>query len=201
MSDTELAAIASSWLIALLFMAWGIAEATIQPIVPDVGLGLLALATPAALGVPLAAAIAGGAVGAVLLAILRERRPGSVDRILSLQPGLGAAGMEDARRRLRRRGWAAFAQVGPGLPLKAYVVAYVAEPPRAAVPTLAGLAAMNRFTRIVPVVAAFAVVGALARPLELDAAPVALAYVIGWTGFYAAFWWVRRARGRPWEPL
>ena len=201
MSDPELAAFASSEWIALLFFAWGIAEATVQPIVPDVGLGFLALATPATLSLPLAAAIAGGVVGALVLAILRDRRPDIVDRILALQPGLGAAGMEDARGRLSKRGWAAFAQVGPGLPLKAYVVAYLMEHPRAGLATVATLAAVNRFTRIVPVVAAFAVVGALARPLDLDAAPVVLVYVIGWTAFYVAYWWVRRARGRPWEPL
>jgi hypothetical protein len=200
-SDPELAALASSWWIALLFFAWGLAEATVQPIVPDVGLGFLALATPAALGLPLAAAITGGVVGAILLAILRERRPDIVDRILALQPGLGAAGMHEARQRLTKRGSAAFAQIGPGLPLKAYVVAYLMDHPRAGLATLARLAAINRFTRIVPVVATFAVVGALARPLELDPAPVALVYVIGWMVFYAAFWWVRRARGRPWEPL
>ena len=201
MSDSELAVLASSWWIAVLFFAWGIAEATVQPIVPDVGLGILALATPAALGLPLAAAMAGGVLGAVLLAELRRRRPGVVDRVLSLQPGLGAAGMDEARRRLRERGRAAFAQVGPGLPLKAYVVAYMRDDRRAAVGTIAGLAAVNRFTRIVPVVAAFAVAGVLARPLEVDRLAVAIVYLSGWAIFYAAFWWVRRPRGRPWEPL
>ena len=201
MSDPELAALASSWWVALLFFAWGVAEATVQPIVPDVGLGFLALATPAALGVPLGAAVAGGVVGAVLLAVLHGRRKDIVGRILSLQPDLGTAGMYDARQRLSRRGWAAFAQVGPGLPLKAYVVTYLADHPGTGPATIAGLAAINRFTRIVPVVAAFAVVGLLGRPLELDAVPVAIAYLIGWTVFYATFWWVRRPRERPWEPL
>ena len=201
MSDPQLAALASSWWVALLFFAWGVAEATIQPIVPDVGLGFLALATPAALGMPLAAAIVGGVTGAVLLAILHERRRDAVDRIMSLQPGLGARGMDDARDRRRRRGWAAFAQVGPGLPLKAYVVAYLGDHPDAGLPGIAGLAAVNRFTRIVPVVAAFAVIGALARPLDLDAVPVGTAYAFGWTVFYAAYWWIRRPRGEPWKLL
>ena len=201
MSDPELAALASNWWVAVLFFLWGVAEATVEPIVPDIGLGFLALSTPATLGLPLAAAIAGGVAGAVLLAVLRGGRPDLVDRILSLQPGLGTAGMHDARQRLSRRGWAAFAQVGPGLPLKAFVVAYCADHPRAGLATIASLAAINRFMRIVPVVAAFAVVGVLARPLDLDAVPVAIGYLIGWTVFYAAFWWVRRPRGRPWEPL
>ena len=201
MSDPALAALASSWWIVLLVFAWGIAEATVQPIVPDVGLGFLAIATPAALGLPLAAAIAGGVVGGVALAVCYERRRDIVDRVLSVQPGLGSAGMEEARQRLSRRRWAAFAQVGPGLPLKAFVVAYLQDRPNAGIATVAGLAAVNRFPRIVPVGAAFAVVGVAAQPLELDAAPVAFAYAVGWTVFYAAFWWIRRPRGRPWEPL
>jgi hypothetical protein len=200
-SDPDVAALAASWWIALLFFAWGVSEATVQPIVPDVGLGFLALATPAALGAPLAAAITGGVAGALVLATLRRQRPGLVDRILSLQPGLGSAGMDDARHSLSKRGWAAFAQVGPGLPLKAYVTAYLVDRPQAGLAAIAGLAMVNRFTRIVPVVAAFAVVGALARPLEVDPVPVVIMYLIGWTLFYAAFWWIRRPRGRPWEPL
>lgn len=201
MSDPELAALASSWWIALLFFAWAIAEATVQPIVPDVGLGFLALATPAALGLPLAAAITGGVIGALLLVTARRQRPGLVDQILSLQPGLGTAGMEEARGRLSKRGWVGFAQVGPGLPLKAFVLAYLRDHPQAGMATIAGLAFVNRCTRIIPIVAAFAVVGAVARPLEVDPLPAAIVYLIGWAIFYAVFWWVRRPRGRPWEPL
>ena len=88
MSDPALAALASSWWIVLLVFAWGIAEATVQPIVPDVGLGFLAIATPAALGLPLAAAIAGGVVGAVALAVCYERRRDIVVREAELRRGL-----------------------------------------------------------------------------------------------------------------
>jgi len=49
--------------------------------------------------------------------------------------------------------------------------------------------------------AAFAVAGVLARPLEVDRLAVAIVYLSGWVIFYAAFWWVRRPRGRRWEPL
>jgi len=35
----------------------------------------------------------------------------------------------------------------------------------------------------------------------VDRFAVAMVYLSGWTIFYAAFWWVRRPRGRPWEPL
>jgi hypothetical protein len=200
-SDPALAALASSWWIALLFLIWGVAEATAAPIVPDVGLGFLALATPAALGLPLAAAIAGGVVGALVLAVLCARRPKAVERLLQLQPGLGAAGMEEASRRIATRGGVGFAQVGPGLPLKAYVVAFLRDRPDTSMATIAGLSLLNRFTRIGPVVAAFAVLGTLARPLDLDVGLVAVVYLLGWTVFYATFWWLRRSRGRRWQPL
>ena len=188
----ELAALAVNPWVALLFFAWGLAEATAAPIVPDVGLGFLALATPAALGLPLAAAITGGVAGTLVLVVLCRRRPETVDRMLAVQPGLGAAGMDEASRRIATRGGTAFAQVGPGLPLKAYVVAYLRDRPDTSVASIARLALVNRLTRIMPVVAAFAVLGALARPLDLDIALVAVVYVLGWSIFYAAFWWLRR---------
>ena len=201
MTDPGLAALAQDPRIWLLFFAWGFAEAVLIPIVPDVGLGVLALATPAVLGWPLLSAVAGGVAGAVALAALRARNPGAVDRILALQPGLGSAGMDEARRRLAVGGPVAFAQVGPGLPLKAYVVAYVHDRPSARIVTVGLLSLLNRATRMVPVVAAFALLGILARPLEPASGPVLAAYVVGWVLFYAAFWWVRRPRDRPYRHL
>jgi hypothetical protein len=195
-TDPGLAALAADPRIALLFLAWGFAEATAVPIVPDVGLGFLALATPTALGLPLAGAIAGGVLGALALVVLCRRRPDVIDRILAFQPGLGASGLADTHARIAKRGGSAFGQVGPGLPLKAYVVAYVGDRPGTGFVEIAGLALLNRLTRIVPVVAAFALLGYLARPLDLRAAPVALIYALGWVLFYAAFWWVRRPRDR-----
>ena len=201
MSDPDLAALAMDPRIALLFLVWGFAEAIAAPIVPDVGLGFLALATPAALGLPLASAIAGGILGAVALVVLRHRRSDIVDRIIALQPGLGATGMAEPRARIAKRGGSAFGQVGPGLPLKAYVVAYLHDRPGTGFVEIAGLAFLNRLTRVVPIVAAFALLGYVARPLDLQAGPVAFVYAFGWVLFYAAFWWVRRPGDRPYERL
>jgi hypothetical protein len=109
--------------------------------------------------------------------------------------------MADPRVRIAKRGGSAIGQVGPGLPLKAYVVAYLHDRPGTGFVEIAGLAFLNRLTRIVPIVAAFALVGYLARPLDLRAGPVALVYALGWVLFYAAFWWVRRPGDRPYEHL
>jgi hypothetical protein len=196
MNDVAVAALVLEPWVALLFLAWGIAEATAQPIVPDAGLGFLALATPLALGWPMVSAIAGGVVGAILLVGLARRAPDLVERMLRAQPGLGRDGRADARARVARRGWRAFAQIGPGLPLKAYIVTWL-EAHDNGLPTLVGLALVNRLTRIVPVVAAFAMVGIVARPLQIPIAIVLVAYVGGWIGFYAAFWSRRRSPRQP----
>jgi hypothetical protein len=191
-NDPTLAGLVGEPFVLLLFFAWGLVEATIGPIVPDVGLGLLALATPAALGAPLLAAIGGGVLGALILAAVRRRRPALADGILAAQPGLGQAGMASARQRIETRpAPIAFAQVGPGLPLKAYVVAHVDARPRSSPGKLAALAVLNRLTRIVPVVGAFALVGVIARPLDVPTAPAVGLYLLGWSAFYAAYWWAR----------
>ena len=78
MTDAELVAWTTEPAVLAILLIWGLGEAVVLPIVPDVLLGLMALATPAALGLPLAAAIVGAIVGAVVLAELRRRRPGLV---------------------------------------------------------------------------------------------------------------------------
>lgn len=193
MTDAGLVAWAADPTILAILLLWGFGEAVALPIVPDVLLGLLALATPAALGLPVVAAITGGVLGAIVLAQLRRRRRPVVDRILDLQPGLGRQGMADAYRRVEDHGAArAFAQVGPGLPLKAYVVALVDARPSFGGRRLVGLALLNRVTRIVPVVATFAVVGHLGRSVGMSPSAALPAYVAGWTVFYLAFWWSRQ---------
>ncbi|HSK53490.1 MAG TPA: hypothetical protein VLA44_12090, partial [Clostridia bacterium] len=173
----------------MLFFAWGFAEGTVAPVVPDVGLGLLALATPAALAGPLIAAVCGGVAGGLLLALVARARPAVVRRIVVAQPGLGAAGLAATHRRLERLGAVrGFGQVGPGAPLKAYVAALLEQRPSAALSTVTALAMLNRATRLGPVVAAFAILGAVLRPLELATAPLVVAYCLGWAAFLAVFW-------------
>jgi hypothetical protein len=192
-TDPAVAALAASPVVLVLLFAWGVGEAVALPVVPDVLLGWLALATPAALGVPTAAAIAGGVAGAVILAGLRRTRPSLVEVILRAQPGLGERGMVEARERLIRLGAGrGFAQVGPGLALKAYVAALVGLAPQTGVVAVARFALVNRVTRIVPVVAAFAALGLAAAPLGVPTGAAAGGYAAGWTLFYAVFWWRRR---------
>ena len=194
MTDAVLVAWTADPVIFAVLFLWGFGEAVALPVVPDVLLGLLALATPAALGAPLAAAVMGGVIGALALAELGRRRRPLVDRILAAQPGLGTRGMAAARRRILDAGAIrGFAQLGPGLPLKAYVVSLVDREPNVAAGRLIGLALLNRVTRIVPVVAAFAVVGHVARSAGASPSAALPAYLAGWTVFYLGYWWSRRA--------
>jgi hypothetical protein len=192
-TDRLLVAWTSDPAILAVLLLWGFGEAVALPVVPDVLLGLLALATPAALGAPVAAAISGGVLGALVLAELRRRHRPLIDRILAAQPGLGG-GLASAHRRITEVGAVrGFAQIGPGLPLKAYIVSLVDAEPTVAAGRLIGLALLNRVTRIVPVVAAFAIVGHVARSTGASPSAALPAYVVGWAVFYLGYWWSRRS--------
>ena len=194
MNEPAATVLATAPVVLALLAAWAVGEAIALPIVPDVGVGILALGTPAALGWPLAAVIAGGVAGALVFARLRTSRPASVRRLLAAQPGLGPHGLASARDRVRRVGSRrAFAQLGPGLPLKAWIDAQLDLHPSTGARELATLALINRLTRIVPVVAAFTAIGLVVRPPGLPASLVMSVYVAGWVAFYGVFWWSRRA--------
>jgi membrane protein YqaA with SNARE-associated domain len=191
-TDGQIAAWSAEPAVIALLLLWGIGEAIALPIVPDVLLGLMALASPAALGAPLAAAIIGGVLGAIALRALLRVRPSLVRRILDVQPGIGTQGMAEARRRIEAGAIQAFAQIGPGLPLKAYVATLLQIDPASGHARVATLALVNRISRLLPVVAAFALVGLAGRAAGLSPAALVPAYAVGWTAFYLVFWWIRR---------
>ncbi len=189
------ASLAAAPLIVLLLVAWGAGEAIVLPIVPDVLIGLLVLAAPGQLGVLLGAAVLGGAVGATVDWWLLRRRPGLVDRMLAVQPALGQPGLDEAAERIRRHGLlVGFAQVGPGLPLKAYLHGLATMAPGSPTPRVVGLAVVNRLARRGPVAIAFA----LLHPLAVGMPPmlIGLVWIAGWTAFYLAYWVARDPRRR-----
>ena len=130
---------------------------------------------------PLAGAIAGGVVGA--LALVDPAPPTARRRRADPRAPAGAGRGRDGGRpgadreaRLAPRSprWVRDCRSRPTLwPAWRTIRARVGRrSPR--------LALLNRLTRIVPVVAAFAVVGVLVRPLDVPAGLVALVYAIGW---------------------
>jgi len=189
------AAVAESpWVLVVLF-AWGAGEALVLPVVPDVLIGILALAAPERAPVLLGAAILGGVLGALLAWRMDTTRPATAERVLRLQPGLGRRGLAEDESRLRQHGLlAGFAQIGPGLPLKAYLHALAAVAPRLPARLVAGLALVNRLTRLVPVTVVFAALHPIAASSGWSAGTLAAVYVAGWVGFYAAYWIARDPR-------
>jgi membrane protein YqaA with SNARE-associated domain len=184
-----IAAIARSVEVLLVLVGWGIAEAVLLPIVPDVLIGILVLAAPDRAPILLGAAAAGGIAGALLDWWLVRRRPVLVARVLAAQPALGPAGIEAATHRLRELGRVrGFAQVGPGLPLKAYLRALDDVAPASTGGEVAMLALVNRLVRLGPVTIGFALLNPVETAVRRPAWLVAALYVIGWSLFYPVYW-------------
>jgi membrane protein YqaA with SNARE-associated domain len=187
------ATLAATPLVLLLLVAWGVGEAVVLPIVPDVLIGLLVLAAPGQTAPLLGAAVAGGVGGALIDWWLLRRHPALVARILMTQPALGRPGLDAAEQRLRDRGLGVgFSQVGPGLPLKAYLHALGAVAPDSGVRRVAALTFVNRVARLGPPALVFAAL----HPLAVGWPPLALAvaWTGGWTTFYLAYWIARDPR-------
>jgi len=164
--------------------AWAAAEAIVLPVVPDVGLGLLALAAPRHAWRLLAAVVGGAVLGSVVLALLAVQSPDPVRAMLLGIPGIDAAVLADARADLAGGGIVGFAQVGPGVPLKVYTAEWVGLGG-----DLGGVVAgavLNRLTRVGPAVVVAVVLGWFFGPWIRRHSAITL-------GVYAAFWIVMYA--------
>jgi membrane protein YqaA with SNARE-associated domain len=175
--------------ILVVLAAWGYGEAILLPVVPDVLIGILALAAPELVWILVTAAAGGGVLGALTAWRLLLRRPQVMARILMAQPGLGQPGLDEAAERLRRRGAVgAFSQIGPGLPLKALLHALAAATPDRPAREVAGLSFVNRLVRLGPVALVFAALHPVAAASGWSPLVLASVYVAAWAVFYAAYW-------------
>ena len=165
---------------------WATAEAILLPIVPDVGLGLLALAAPRR-GVPLFAVVLIGAIaGTLVMAAFALQAPGAARAALLALPGIDPAMLAGTERTLARDGVIGFAQIGPGAPLKAYTVEWLGRGGDVA-SLLVGVV-LNRVTRIGPVLVVAAVIGRVAGPwLRRHSRIAVIAYAVLWLVFYLVY--------------
>jgi hypothetical protein len=171
---------------ALLVGAWAFAEAIVLPIVPDVALGLLALAAPRRAASLFAAALAGALAGSLVLAWMTVTAPAQVDAMLRAIPAIDGDTIANVAQELDDEGVAAFVQLGPGPPLKVYTAQWV-ETGGGAIGAIGVV--LNRITRVGPVVLVAAVAGWVLGPwLRRHDRPVVGVYVLAWTFFYAAYW-------------
>ena len=167
--------------------AWAFGEAIVLPVVPDVALALLALASPRRAGALFGAVLVGAISGSILLAAAASAAPVSVDAMLLAIPGVDADTIATVDARLAADGVLGFAQVGPGPPLKVYTVEWVEA--GGSWPGLILGVVVNRVTRIGPIVLVASLAGRLFPGwLRRHERLVVPAYGVAWTVFYAAYW-------------
>jgi membrane protein YqaA with SNARE-associated domain len=190
---------AASATAGLLLAVWAMGEAIVLPVVPDVLLGILVLAAPAQSPMLFAITVAAAVAGALVLWALLRHRPGLARRLIEAQPALGESGLREASDRLARRGpLRGFAQLGAGLPLKAYLAALARLAPATGYGPVAAYALVNRVARIGPPTVAFALAAPLVAQLGagVDPALFGAVYFLGWGLFYAGYWRWRDPRRR-----
>ena len=108
----------------LAVLLWAVSEATVQPVIPDFALGLLALGTRRRLPRLLAAALAGMALGGVVTLIAAEVAPAAATAVLLHLPFVHAAGLPEVDAYLRTHGVARgfLHQPWSGIPFKVWAV-------------------------------------------------------------------------------
>jgi membrane protein YqaA with SNARE-associated domain len=182
----RLAGVAADRRGVVLVGLWAFAEAIALPVVPDIALGLLALAAPRqALRLFLVALVAALAGTAVLYA-LAVVAPDAVYAVLTSLPGIDATTIDAARQTVASGSPTAIAGFGPGTPLKVYTFAWAAGP--ATPVALAVGVVLNRVTRVAPVVLVLALLGRLAPSfLRRHERAVLATYAAAWIVVYALY--------------
>ncbi len=173
---------------ALATMAiWGAAEAVALPVVPDVGLCLLALAAPRHAARLFAAVLVGAVAGTLILASVTTVAPDAVRAMLLALPGIDGAMIAESNGQLQRGGVLGFAQFGVGPPLKVYSTEWLAL--GGDVPGLVVGAIVNRLTRIGPVLLVAGAAGLLfASGIRRRSRTMLAAYAAFWIALYAVLW-------------
>jgi len=185
-------AVSSPAALAVAFF-WGVGEATVLFVVPDLWLGFVSLYAPRRFLVTLVAVVAGGVTGAALLFLATPALGEGLSQLLSSLPGTGPDDLARVRAELVAQGGAAFLN-GPvqGLPVRLYVHAAALD--GLDLPTVLAGTAVNRLTRIGFFGLTLAALGLVARPLiARRPRAVAVVYLVAWVIFYAWFWSARPA--------
>lgn len=127
---------------------WAFIEAILFPVVPDVGLGLLALVAPRRSHRLFAAVVLGSLLGTAVLYMAATLAPDTVTAAILAVPGIREPMLTSARDLVAAGDPLSIAQLGPGTPLKVYTLAW-ATGPGTPLALTAGVV-LNRITRIGP---------------------------------------------------
>ena len=171
----------------LIAFVWGLAEATIFFIVPDVYLGFVALFHWRQGLVAALAAVLGAMLGGVLMYWLSITNPSSVHELLLHVPLIKAAMLNTVSEQMRAEGLFALVS-GPlqGIPYKIYAVQAAEQ----RLPLLLFLLATipARLERILPVALLGALLGVVFHKfVQRHAALVLSMYVLLWLGIYLLY--------------
>jgi hypothetical protein len=170
----------------VLIGAWGMAEAIVFPVVPDVALYLLALAAPKHAARLFAAAIVGALLGSAVLAGLTTVDADAARSLVLAIPGIGPQMLQAAERAFAGGDVLGFVGFGPGTPVKVYIVAWVLA---GGSPLLLAVGVIvNRLTRMGPGVLVTAIIGWLAPGFLRRHEGLVLAVYVGlWVLTYALY--------------
>jgi hypothetical protein len=182
----RLAGMASDRRGVLLVAAWAFAEAIALPVVPDIALGLLALAAPRQVLRLFVVLVLAALAGTAVLYAATLAAPDAAYALLTSLPGIDPAAVDIARGTVAGGDPASVAGFGPGMPLKVYTLAWATGP---ATPVALAIGVLlNRVTRVGPVVLALAVLGRLAPGfLRRHERLVVGVYVAAWIATYVLY--------------
>lgn len=175
----------------LIGFLWGVAEASLFFVVPDVWTGWIAIVAPRrAISVFLVTTL-GAVLGALLLFLVAPWATDTLVAWFALVPGLLPGDLATAREQLATQGIVAFtASPLGGIPLKLYAFGAGLDGV-GALPLVVGVV-LNRLVRVGGFTLLMGIAGALGRPLvRRRPGFVAVVYVAGWCLFYGTFWIVR----------
>jgi hypothetical protein len=170
----------------VLIGAWGMAEAIVLPVVPDVALYLLAMAAPRHAARLFAAAVVGALAGSAVLAGLMTVDPGAARSLMLAIPGISPQMLQAAERAFAGGDVLGFVGFGPGTPVKVYIVAWILA---GGSPVLLPVGVVvNRLTRMGPGVLVTAIIGRLVPGLLRRHERLVLAVYIGlWVLTYVLY--------------
>lgn len=176
---------ANPWTVAAFL--WGLAEATVFFVVPDVWLSIVAQRRGLAAGLRAAAfAVLGACLGGALVYLLARQNAGPLLAFYARLPAIPPEMVQGVRAALERDGPIALFVGGfSGVPYKVFA----AVAPSGGIGLMPFLAASiaARALRFLLTVVAAAVLDSLAAPIAARRVRLAILLVF-WTGFYAWFW-------------
>lgn len=179
---------------------WGVAEATIFFIVPDLWTSWLALHNPCRGFATTVSALAGALVGGATTYQMAQRMdPEDTKRVLSSIPGISEHMIADVERELDEKGWTALV-MGPtrGVPYKIY--ARTLAHGNAPFGTFMALSVPARMGRFLAVTGGVAALGKLAERRGLGKKSKTGLFIGGWTAFYTWYFTAGPGKRPPQQP-